>query len=152
MLVIAVAGIKITARAQVRMALVEYGILAGLAIAGLVVVAHHPGACPMTRGWWSLSGVAVTVMPRRGFWAKMMALALALSVIATTGTGIVVTARIVYGKASCRALPGFLATISRRFAAPVAASILVGVLILGAARQSASCGRPSCPAFAAHRH
>jgi hypothetical protein len=29
-----------------------------------------------------------------GFWAKMMALAIALSVIATTGTGIVLSARI----------------------------------------------------------
>ena len=45
-----------------------------------------------------------------GGWAKVMALALALSVIATTGTGIVLTARIVYGMASYRALPAFLAT------------------------------------------
>jgi amino acid transporter len=36
MLVIAVVGIKITARVQVSMALVEYLILIGLAIAGLV--------------------------------------------------------------------------------------------------------------------
>ena len=209
MLIIAVVGIKITARAQVGMALVEYSILVGLSIAGLVaVLAHHPGTYPMTRGWWSLSGVgghgdaaagfliavfmftgwdgtlyvneevrhrrinpgraallavcflAViytlaivglqgVVSPAKlqansasalvyvaqalggGFWAKMMALALALSVIATTGTGIVLTSRIVYGMASYRVLPEFLATISRRFATPVAASILVGVLIIG---------------------
>ena len=66
-----------------------------------------------------------------GGWAKVMALALALSVIATTGTGIVLTARIVYGMASYRTLPEFLSNVSRRFATPVAASILVGLLILG---------------------
>ena len=44
----------------------------------------------------------------------MMALSIALSVIATTGTGIVLSARIVYGMASYRALPEFLANVSRR--------------------------------------
>ena len=209
MLVIAVVGIKITARAQVGMALVEYGILIGLAIAGLVfVLGHHAGSYPITKGWFSLSGVgghgdaaagfliavfmftgwdgtlyvneevrhrrvnpgraailavcllAViytlsivglqgVVSPAKlqansaaalvyvaqaiggGFWAKAMAVALALSVIATTGTGIVLTARIVYGMASYRVLPEFLATISRRFATPVAASVVVGLLIVG---------------------
>jgi amino acid transporter len=43
----------------------------------------------------------------------------------------VLSARIVYGMASYRALPEFLANVSRRFATPVAASILVGVLIVG---------------------
>ena len=44
MLVIAVVGIRITARVQVGMALVEYLILVGLAIAGLVfVLSHHAG-------------------------------------------------------------------------------------------------------------
>jgi amino acid transporter len=66
-----------------------------------------------------------------GGWAKAMALSLALSVVATTGTGIVLTARIVYGMASYRVLPQFLANVSRRFATPVAASIIVGVLIVG---------------------
>jgi amino acid transporter len=65
-----------------------------------------------------------------GFWAKMMALAIALSVIATTGTGIVLSARIVYGMASYRALPPVLANVSRRFSTPVAASIVVGVLLI----------------------
>jgi amino acid transporter len=65
-----------------------------------------------------------------GFWAKAMALSIALSVIATTGTGIVLSARIVYGMASYRALPEFLANVSRRWATPVAASIIVGVLII----------------------
>jgi amino acid transporter len=58
MLVIAVIGIKLTARTQVGMALVEYLILIGLAIAGVVFVAsHHVGTVPFTRGWLSLSGI-----------------------------------------------------------------------------------------------
>ena len=60
-----------------------------------------------------------------------MALSLALSVIATTGTGMVLTARIVYGMASYRVLPESLANVSRRFATPVPASILVGLSIIG---------------------
>jgi amino acid transporter len=63
-------------------------------------------------------------------WAKAMAMALALSVIATTGTGIVLTARIVYGMASHRVLPSFLGNVSYRFSTPVAASVIVGVLII----------------------
>jgi amino acid transporter len=208
MLVIAVVGIRITARAQVGMALVEYLILIGLAVAGLVwVLGHHAGSIPVTRGWLSLSGIgghgsavagfliavfvyggwdgtlyvneevkhrrtnpgraaimAVALLaviytlaqvglqgvvsPARlqahsatalvyiaqvlggGGWAKAMALSIALSVIATTGTGIVLSARIIYGMASYRALPEFLANVSRRFATPVAASIIVGVLLI----------------------
>src|ERR1022692_526892 len=212
MLVIAVVGIRITARAQVGMALVEYLILIGMAVAGLVWVLsrHHSGTVPIGRGWFSLSGigghgdavagvlVAVFVYggwdgtlyvneevkhrrtnPGRaailavgllaiiytlaqvgfqgvvtpgklqaasqngtalvyvanvlggGAWAKAMALSIALSVIATTGTGIVLSARIVYGMASYRVLPAFLANVSRRYATPVAASVVVGVLIVG---------------------
>src|SRR6266568_3549517 len=203
-LMIAVAGIKITARVQVSMALVEYLILIGLAVAGLVwVLGHHPGSVPFTKGWLSLSGVngkgdAVAgflvavfvyggwdgtlyvneevkhrrVNPGRaailavallaviytlsqvgfqgvlspaklneadangtalvtvaqvlggGFWAKAMALSIALSVIATTGTGIVLGARIVYGMASYRVLPEFLGTVSRRYSTPVASSVI----------------------------
>jgi amino acid transporter len=208
MLVIAVVGIKITAKTQVGMALIEYLILMGLAVAGLVLVlSHHPGTLPITRGWFSLSGVdgkgdAVAgfliavfvyggwdgtlyvneevkhrqtnpgraaiiavgllaviytlaqvglqgvVSPAKlqansasalvyvaqalggGFWAKMMALSIALSVIATTGTGIVLSSRIVYGMASYRVLPGFLSNVSRRYRTPVAASIAVGVLLI----------------------
>ena len=211
MLVIAIVGIKITARTQVGMAVVEYAILVGLAIAGLVAVLNHDhGTLPITRGWLSLNGIggrgsAVAgfltavfiftgwdgtlyvneevkhrrVNPGRaavfavallaiiytisivglqglvspaklqansasalvyvaqalggGGWAKAMALALALSVIATTGTGIVLTARIVYGMASYRTLPTFLGTVSRRYATPVNASIVVGVLLIGLA-------------------
>ena len=50
--------------------------------------------------------------------ARLMALAIALSVIATTGTGIVLGARIMYGMASYRALPGFLAAVSRSIRYP----------------------------------
>jgi amino acid transporter len=66
-----------------------------------------------------------------GSWAKVMALSIALSVIATTGTGIVLSARIAYGMASYRALPGFLSNVSRRFSTPVAASVVVGLLLIG---------------------
>src|SRR5437016_987283 len=65
-----------------------------------------------------------------GFWAKMMTLSIALSVIATTGTGIVLSSRIVYGMASYRVLPGFLSNVSRRYRTPAAASITVGVLLI----------------------
>jgi amino acid transporter len=211
MLVIAVVGIRITARVQVGMALVEYLILVGLAIAGIMWVAgHHAGTVPFSRDWLSVSGiggkgsavagflVAVfvyggwdgtlyvneevrqrrvnpgraaiiavallailytlaqvgfqgVVSPARllaaskngtalvyvanvlggGFWAKVMALSIALSVIATTGTGIVLSARLTYGMASYRALPPFLANVSRRWSTPLAASIVAGLLIVG---------------------
>jgi amino acid transporter len=209
MLVIAIVGIRITARAQVGMGVVEYVILIGFAIAGLVaVLAHHHGTFGISSGWLSLRGIGGKGSAAGGFliavfiftgwdgtlyvneevrhrrtnpgkaailavaflaiiytlstvglqgvvsptklqhnstsalvyiaqalggsgWAKVMALSLALSVIATTGTGIVLSARIVYGMASYRALPEFLSNVSRRFATPVAASVVVGVLIIG---------------------
>jgi amino acid transporter len=211
MLIIAVVGIKITARSQVGMAIIEYGILLAFAAWGLIaVLGHHSGTYPITRGWFSLTGIhgqgslvfgflaavfmftgwdgtiyvneevrhrranpgraAVTAVALLAIiytfsifglqgvvspgklqansgtalvyvaqalggsgWAKVMALSLALSVIATTGTGIVLTARLVYGMASYRVLPEFLGNVSRRFATPVAASILVGFLIVALA-------------------
>jgi amino acid transporter len=58
MLVIAVVGIKITARTQIGMAAVEYTILVGFSIWGLVaVLGHHHGTFPITSGWFSLSGI-----------------------------------------------------------------------------------------------
>jgi amino acid transporter len=209
MLVIAVVGIKITARTQVGIALIEYAILIGFAVVGLAaVLTHYHGSMPLSRGWLSLSGIGGKGSAVAGFlaavfmftgwdgtlyvneevrrrrtnpgraavlavvflaviytfttvglqgavtpgklqanstsalvyiagslggsgWAKVMALALALSVIATTGTGIVLTARIIYGMASYRTLPEFLANVSRRFATPVAASVITGLLIIG---------------------
>jgi amino acid transporter len=210
MLIIAVVGIRITARVQVSMALVEYLILIGLAIAGVVWVAsRHVGTVPFSTGWLSLSGiggkgsavagflVAVfiyggwdgtlyvneevrhrrvnpgraaiiavallailytlaqvgfqgVVTPAKlaaasangtalvyvanalggGFWAKAMALSIALSVIATTGTGIVLSARITYGMASYRALPAVFANVSRKWSTPAVASIVAGLLII----------------------
>jgi len=52
-------------------------------------------------------------------------------VVATTGTGIVLSARIVYGMASRRVLPPVLARVNRRFATPVLASVICGLLIVG---------------------
>jgi amino acid transporter len=209
MLVIAVVGIRITARTQVAIAVVEYLILIGFAVAGLVaVLSHSHGTFAITRSWFSVNGIGGHGSAAAGFliavfiftgwdgtlyvneevrhrrtnpgraailavaflaviytvsivglqgavspaklsghsdtalvyaaqalggagWSKVMALALALSVIATTGTGIVLTARIVFGMASYRVLPDFLANVSRRYSTPVAASILVGLLIVG---------------------
>jgi amino acid transporter len=211
MLAIAVVGIRMTARSQVGIALVEYVILIGFAVAGLVfVLGHHAGTFPITRGWLSPNGIGGHGSAVAGFlaavfvfggwdgtvyvneevkhrrrnpgraaimavalltvlytvaqvglqgvvspaklqaaaangsalvyvaqtmggsgWAKVMALSIALSVVATTGTGIVLSARIIYGMASYRALPEFLANVSRRFATPVAASVIAGLLIIG---------------------
>jgi amino acid transporter len=52
-------------------------------------------------------------------------------VIATTGVGIVLGARVIYGMASHRVLPPFLGNVNQRFSTPVAASLVVGVIILG---------------------
>jgi amino acid transporter len=63
-------------------------------------------------------------------WAKVMALALALLVIATTGVSIVILARIMYGMASHRLLPSVLGNISPRFKTPAAGSILTGLTLI----------------------
>jgi amino acid transporter len=210
MLIIAVLGIRLTARTQVGMAAVEYTILVGFAIAGLVfVLGHHPGTFPITKDWFSWRGVGgkgdaaagfllavfaftgwdatvyvneevkhrrknpgraamiavaclaiiyfISVVGLQGVvgpaklqaagnngdallvvgqalggtqWGKVMALALALSVIGTTGTSIVVIARIFYGMASYRTLPSALANVSRRYSTPAVASIFTGVLLI----------------------
>jgi amino acid transporter len=58
MLTIAVVGIRISARTQVGMAVIEYTILVGVAIWGLVAVLHHHhGTYSITRQWFDLSGV-----------------------------------------------------------------------------------------------
>jgi amino acid transporter len=208
MLVIAIVGIRVTARTQVGIAVVEYIIFMGISIAGLVaVLAHHAGTFHITRGWFSLTGIGgkgnlaagllisvyiyagwegtlyvneevkhrhrnpgraaviavilltiiyiVSMVGLQGVvspaklqahsttaliytsqalggasWARAMAFALALSVIACTLTGIVLGARIVYGMASHRTLPVFLANVSRRFRTPVGASLTVGFLVI----------------------
>jgi len=63
-------------------------------------------------------------------WAKVMALALALSVIATTGVSIVILARIMYAMASHRVLPAFLGKVSPRFKTPAAGSILTSLTLI----------------------
>jgi len=208
MLVIAIIGIKITARTQLGMALIEYLILIGFGIAGLAfVLGHHPGTYHVTRGWLSPTGVGGLGSPAAGFliavymftgwdgsiyvneetirrrtnpgkavmiavvllaaiytlatvglqgvvspaklqnnaasalvyvaeamggggWGKVMALSIALSAIASTGAGIVITARIVYGMSVKQVLPSFLSTVSRRYKTPVAATVLVGVFVI----------------------
>jgi amino acid transporter len=208
MLVVAVVGIRLAARTQVAMAVIEYAILIAFAVAGLVLVLRHaPGTFPISAGWFSPSGIGgkgslsaglltavyiysgwegtlyvneevkhrrinpgraailaviiltlLYVLVITGLqgtvspaalqahgtsalvytaqavagpgWAKVMALALALSVMAATGTSIVLTARIILGMAVYRALPGRLANISARYSTPVAASVLTGVLII----------------------
>jgi amino acid transporter len=58
MLVIAIIGIRPTALVQVVMASVEYAILIGFSIAGLVaVLGHRHGTFPITSGWFSISGI-----------------------------------------------------------------------------------------------
>jgi amino acid transporter len=208
---IAVVGIRPTARTQVGMAAVEYAILIGFAILGIVAIASHSsGTFHFSSGWLSVSGIdgrgsavagfllAVfmytgwdasvyvneetkrrSVNPGRGAlfavaglaivytlvtvglqgamspkklaeagnngtalisvaqalagpgWERVMALALALSVIASTGTGVVILARISYGMASSRVLPPVLATINRRFSTPVIATLVIGVILIG---------------------
>jgi amino acid transporter len=208
MLIIAIVGIRITARTQVALAVVEYAVLLGISIWGLIyVIGHHPGTFPITRGWLSLSGIGgkgslasglliavfmfsgwdatvyvneevkhrrvnpgkaavyavallviMYALPQVGLqgvvspaklqanssdllvyiaqvlggsiWAKIMAFALALSVIASTNTGIVITARIAYGMASHRALPPVLGQVSRRYSTPAIGSIIIGVILI----------------------
>jgi amino acid transporter len=56
--VIAVVGIRPTAHVQVGLAVIEYTILVGMSIWGLVAVLnHHPGTYHITRGWFALNGV-----------------------------------------------------------------------------------------------
>jgi len=58
LLVIAVAGIRLTARTQVAMGVIEYVILIGFSLWGLVLVlTRHHGTFPISRGWLSLSGI-----------------------------------------------------------------------------------------------
>jgi amino acid transporter len=65
-------------------------------------------------------------------WAKVMALALALSVIGGTGAGLVCMARMTYGMASYRTLPAVFSQVSPRFSTPAIATIVSGVILIAA--------------------
>jgi amino acid transporter len=208
MLIISVIGIRLTARTQVSIGVVEYAILIFIAVAGLVfVLGHHGGTFPITRSWFTLHGIGGKGSLATGFlvavfmysgWdgtlyvneevrhrrenpgkaaigavvlsmflfvlaqiglqgvvspallakngadglvytatvvdgsaaGKAAAIALALSVIAATGAGILLTARIVYGMASHNVLPSFLANVSPRFSTPAIATALSGAILI----------------------
>jgi amino acid transporter len=164
MLIIAIVGIKITARTQVGMAFIEYTLLIGFGIAGLIMVLlHRPGTIPLSRGWLSFSGIGDRarrdlhalhgrLAGRRpgecpagqpGFGACLHGAGhrrqrvgqgdgVRLGPIGRgrNRTGIVLSARIVYGMASRNVLSAFLGNVSARFGTPVWASIAVGGLII----------------------
>jgi amino acid transporter len=209
MAIISIIGIRITARTQVAIGVVEYVILIALAIWGLTwVLGHHVGTMHITSSWFSLTGIGgkgslvggflITVFMYSGwdgtlyvneevkhrrvnpgraamlavaiagvlfvlaqvglqgvtsqknltangtsplvyvgdlltghsYGGQIAALALALSVIAATGVGILLSARIAYGIASYRALPGGLANVSPRFSTPHVATVVVSVILL----------------------
>jgi amino acid transporter len=210
MLIIAIVGIRLTARTQVGMVSVECVILIGFAIWGLaLVLGHHHGTFPITRSWFSISGIGGKGSLAAGFliavfmytgwdatfyvneevkhrrhnpgraaimavallaiiftvsemgmagvvspaklqanassalvyiaqvmggsgWAKVMALSLAVSVIGSTGTGIVILARMTYRMAIYRVLPPVLGTVNRRFSTPVIASTVIGLILIAA--------------------
>ncbi len=209
MLIISVIGIRITARTQVVIGLLEYAILIVFAVWGLTwVLSHHAGVTPFSADWFSLRGIGgggslvgaflISVFMFTGWdgtlyvneevkhrrenpgraamlsvliaallfilaqvglqgvvsekklnanstsilvylgkllsgstgGGQALAFALALSVIAATGVGIVLSARITYGIASYRALPGMLANISARFRTPAVATVIAGLVLL----------------------
>src|ERR1700684_1661442 len=209
MAIISIVGIRVTARTQVVLGIIEYAILIGLSVWGLIwVLGHHAGTVPITRGWFSLHGIGGQGSLVGGFliavfmicgwdgtlyvneevrhrhenpgkaamWAggiaaglfilaqiglqgvtsfknlnnnststlvylgdtltghsyggQIAALAFALSVIAGTGVGIVLSARIAYGIASYHALPESLANVSQRFRTPAVATVVASVILL----------------------
>jgi amino acid transporter len=208
MIIIAIIGIRLSARTQIVLAIVEYGIVIGLAIAATVFWAgHHAGSYPPSSGWLSVSGIGgkgslsagllfavfmfvgwdgsanvneethrPRVNPGRavllvvvflglfyalctmalqgavsphalqanaaaplvyighvigGTWlGRLAGLAVALSVIAGTGTGFVVLGRIGFGMSSSGALPASLGNLNRRFHTPVLATVIPGVAFL----------------------
>ena len=208
MIAIAVVGIKLSARTQIVLAIVEYGIVIALAVAATVFWGRHSaGSYPPSAGWLSLTGIGgkgslsagllfavfmfvgwdgsanvneethePSINPGRavllavvflglfyalcttalqgavsphalqanasaplvyighvlgGTWlGRAAGLAVALSVIAGTGTGFVVLGRIGFGMASSGALPAQLGNLSPRFRTPVLATIIPGVAFL----------------------
>jgi amino acid transporter len=212
MFIISVIGIRITARTQVAIGILEYAILVVFSIWALTwIFGHHAGTMSISADWFSLKGIGgkgslvgaflITVFMYSGWdgtlyvneevqhrrenpgraamlavaiagvlfvlaqiafqgvapYSKLsssavstsplvyignrltgssvggdvFAFALALSVIAATGVGIVLSARIAYGIASYRALPSGLANVSPRFRTPALATIIASVILLG---------------------
>jgi amino acid transporter len=209
MMTISIVGIRITARTQVIIGVLEYVILVVFAVWALTwVLGHHVGTVGITSSWFSLHGIGgkgslvggflitvfmysgwdgtlyvneevkhrrenpgraamlavaiagvLFVLAQVGFQGvasfknlnnnstsplvyigdllsghsaggDIFAFALALSVIAATGVGIVLSARIAYGIASYRALPGALANVSTRFRTPVVATVVASLILL----------------------
>jgi amino acid transporter len=209
MMTISIVGIRITARTQVIIGVLEYVILVVFAVWALTwVLGHHAGTVGITSSWFSLHGIGgkgslvggflitvfmysgwdgtlyvneevkhrrenpgraamlavaiagvLFVLAQVGFQGvasfknlnnnstsplvyigdllsghsaggDIFAFALALSVIAATGVGIVLSARIAYGIASYRALPGALANVSTRFRTPVVATVVASLILL----------------------
>jgi len=213
MLIISIVGIRLSARTQVAIGVLEYAILVVFAIWALIwVLGHHAGTLPISASWFSLHGVSglstgkgvlvsgflITVFMYSGWdgtiyvneevrhrranpgraamiavavagvlfilaqvafqgvtsyknlnnnstapltyighlltgssvGGDIFAFAVALSVIAATGVGIMLSARIAYGIASHRALPEGLAIVSRRFSTPIVATIAAGAVLL----------------------
>jgi amino acid transporter len=208
MIAVAVAGIRLSARTQIVLAVAEYGIVIGLSLAATVFWAgHHAGTYPPSAGWASLHGIGgkgslaagllfavfmftgwdgsanvneetrrPNINPGRavllvvvflglfyalctmalqgavsphalqanaaaplvyigqvigGTWlGRLAGLAVALSVIAGTGTGFIVLGRIGFGMSSSGALPERLGDLSPRFRTPVLATVIPGVAFL----------------------
>jgi amino acid transporter len=208
MITIAVVGIKLSARTQIVLAIIEYGIVIALAVAATFFWARHSaGSYPPSAGWLSLKGIggkgslsagllfavfmfvgwdgsanvneetekpsinpgravllavlflaffyALCTMALQGavsphllqanaaaplvyighvlggtWFGRAAGLAVALSVIAGTGTGFVVLGRIGFGMASSGALPGGLGNLSPRFGTPVLATVIPGVAFI----------------------
>ncbi len=58
MLVISVIGIRLSARTQVSIGIIEYTLLIAIAVFGLWwVLTGHPGSFPVTHGWFSFDGI-----------------------------------------------------------------------------------------------
>src|SRR5580698_7252949 len=209
MLIIAIVGIRMTARTQVIVGVIEYAILIVFAVWGIIwEVSHHHGTVVISSSWFSLHGVGGKGSLVAGFliavfmftgWdgtlyvneevqhrrvnpgraamlavgiaailfivaqiglqgvssyknlnnnstsplvyigdqltgnaagGQIFAFALALSVLAATLAGIVLSARIAYGIASYRALPSSLANVSPRFKTPVVATVVASIVLL----------------------
>jgi amino acid transporter len=209
MATISIIGIRITARTQVTIGVIEYVILIVFAVWGLIwVLGHHAGTMHFTASWFNPAGIGgkgslvgaflitvfmysgwdgtiyvneevkhrrvnpgrsamlavaiagiLFVLAQVGFQGvtsyknlnnnstsplvyignlltgsshggQVLAFALALSVVAATGVGILLSARIAYGIASYRALPGTLADVSPRFKTPAVATVVASLILL----------------------